>query len=412
MFCKLAFNELYLYKELLFIMFRVKKNMKVGYAILIVTIIFIVVYGYFSGNDISALNNSVDSFKIRDSIKKIDSIRIADSLNNIRTRSSEVDTLEFETLERVIRITEGVNNPKSVIISPNGRYAYINNLEGMNTMIINTETYEIESVIEHTGKPVEFAITGNGRYIWISYFRLLEKGYPKNLGVERSYRYPSVVVIYDTLKKELTGRIEVGIIPKVLAVSPDEKLVLVSNWNSDDISVISIDSLTIIKTINVGDIPRGVEFTPDGKYAYVCNFGASTISKIDIETLEVIKIIKGVGYKPRDIVMRSDGKYAYFSNFGDGYLRKLDLETDEVTEKIKIGSEPRSVCITNNNNYIFVANYSSATISAIDTRSFGVIGTYKADIGAVGVALSPDMKYLWVTNQSTGSIIVYRIIYK
>lgn len=343
----------------------------------------------------------------------IDSNIVYDTLNNISDKisSSDVDSLEFESLSLESRITQGVNNPKSVAFSPDGKYAYINNLEGMNTMIIDASTFETVDVIEHTGKPVEFGISGNGRYIWISYFRLLEKGYPRELGNERSYNYPSVVVVYDTLEKQLIQRIEVGVIPKVIAISPDESLVFVANWNSGTISVIDAFNYEVIKTIKVGAIPRGVKFTPDGKFVYVCNFGASTISIIDVENLEEIEVLKNVGYKPRDIVITKDQKYAYFSNFGDGYLRKMDLETNTIVDKVKIGSEPRSVCITNNNYYVFAVNYKSGTISVIDTRKFKVIGEYKSDIGAVGVALSPDMKFLWVTNQSTGSITIYKINY-
>ena len=347
----------------------------------------------------------------RDSILRADSLHRTDSLKKL-SPSYEVDSLEFAGLEKVVRLTEGINNPKSVAISPDGRYAYINNLEGMNTMIIRTDNYETESVIEHTGKPVEFGITLGGRFIWITYFRLLEEGFPKNLGVESAYRYPSVVVVYDTLTKDLVKRIDVGIIPKIIAVSPDEKLVFVANWNSYDISVISTENYQVIKTIEVGAIPRGVEFTPDGRYAYVCNFGGSTISKIDIASLEVISTIKNVGYKPRDMVISSKGDYGYFSAFGDGYLRKLDLQTDEVTDKIKIGNEPRSVCMTNNNKYLFVVNYQNGTVDAVDLTDFKIIGEYDADTGAVGVALSPDNKYLWVTNQSTGSVIVYKVNYQ
>ncbi len=346
-----------------------------------------------------------------DSLLKADSLRRIDSLKKL-SPSYEIDTLEFAGLEKIKRITDNINNPKSVVISPNGKHAYINNLEGMNTMIINTDSYETEAVIEHTGKPVEFGVTLGGRYIWISYFRLLEKGFPKNLGVERSYRYPSVVVIYDTLEQSLVKRIDVGIIPKIIAVSPDEKLVFVANWNSNDISVISTENYQIIKTIEVGAIPRGVEFTPDGKYAYVCNFGASTISKIDVGSLEVIKTITNVGYKPRDMTISSKGDYAYFSNFGDGYLRKLDLNSDEVVDKIAIGVEPRSVCMTNNNKYLFVVNYQNGTVDVIDLKKFMLFAEYEADIGAVGVALSPDNKFLWVTNQSTGSVIVYKVNYQ
>lgn len=347
----------------------------------------------------------------RDSLLRVDSLRRSDSLKNL-SPSHEVDSLTFAGLEKVVRLTEGINNPKSVVISPDGRYAYINNLEGMNTMIIRTDNFETVSVIEHTGKPVEFGITSGGRFIWITYFRLLEEGFPKNLGVESAYRYPSVVVVYDTLTKELVRRIDVGIIPKIIAVSPDEKLVFVANWNSYDISVISTENYQVIKTIKVGAIPRGVEFTPDGKYAYVCNFGGSTISKIDVALLEVISTINNVGISPRDMVISSKGDYAYYSAYGDGYLRKLDLQTDEVVDKIKIGIQPRSVCITNNNKYLFVVNYQNGTVDAVDITDFSIIGEYDADIGAVGVALSPDNKFLWVTNQSTGSVIVYRVNYQ
>ena len=347
----------------------------------------------------------------RDSLKGIDSLHRIDSLNKI-SPSFEVDSLEFTGLEKVVRLTEGIDNPKSVVISPDGRYAYINNLEGMNTMIINTDNYETVSIIEHTGKPVEFGITLGGRFIWITYFSLLEEGFPKNLGVESAYRYPSVVVVYDTLTKDIVKRIDVGIIPKIIAVSPDEKLVFVANWNSYDISVISTENYQVIKTIEVGAIPRGVEFTPDGKYAYVCNFGGSTISKIDVVSLEVISTINNVGISPRDMVISSKGDYAYYSAYGDGYLRKLDLQTDEVVDKIKIGIEPRSVCMTNNNKYLFVVNYQNGTVDAVDLTDFSIIGEYDADKGAVGVALSPDNKFLWVTNQSTGSVIIYKVNYQ
>src|SRR5215207_2830887 len=140
-----------------------------------------------------------------DSLKRADSLNLVAVKDSLRTANA-VDTMSIDRLEETARIIKNVNNPKSVIISPNGKHAYVNNLEGMNTMIINTESYEVEGVIEHTGKPVEFAFTNGGRYVWISYFRLLEKGYPRELGVERNYNYPSVVVVYDTLEKALTHR--------------------------------------------------------------------------------------------------------------------------------------------------------------------------------------------------------------
>jgi len=139
--------------------------------------------------------------------------------NQIATNDSLNHAVRLE-LRRTMR-SRTFNNPKSVRIDPGGKYAYVNNLEGLNTAVIDVQTGQIRKTIHHTGKPVEIAFTGGGRYVWISYFRLLEEGYPRELGDEREYRFPSVVVVYDTVEQKLIARVPVGIIPKVLAVSPD-----------------------------------------------------------------------------------------------------------------------------------------------------------------------------------------------
>ncbi len=43
-----------------------------------------------------------------------------------------------------------------------------------------------------------------------------------------------------------------------LAFTPDEKLLFVTNGNSNDVSVIDVPSLTVVKSIPVGTAPWGV----------------------------------------------------------------------------------------------------------------------------------------------------------
>ena len=54
---------------------------------------------------------------------------------------------------------------------------------------------------------------------------------------------------------------------------------------SDDVSVISSATNTVIKTINVGDFPRDLKYNPSNKYIYVANFGSDDVSVINSSTI-------------------------------------------------------------------------------------------------------------------------------
>ena len=45
--------------------------------------------------------------------------------------------------------------------------------------------------------------------------------------------------------------------------TPDEKLLFVTNGNSNDISVIDVEDLKVLKSIPVGQQPWGVVVSPD-----------------------------------------------------------------------------------------------------------------------------------------------------
>ncbi len=292
--------------------------------------------------------------------------------------------------------------PKSVRCSPDGRYVYVNNLEGKNTMILDASTYEILKIIEHEGKPVECDFTQNGRYVWISYLRL----------TGHSDRERSVVVVYDTEVGRIIKKVQVGIMPKMVATSPDGRYVFVSNWRSNSVSVISTSSYEVVKEIKVGIIPRGICFTPDAQYCYVANMGGWTISVIDMESLEVIETITdGVGNRPRHLVITRDGEYIYISNHGDGNIRRLNTSSDEITHHAKVGIQPRTIVLSSDDKYIFCVNYKSNTVSVVDTEKMKQIYTVSTGFKPVGIDISPDGRKLWVSNYASGSIYVYDIDY-
>ncbi|HIE06222.1 MAG TPA: YncE family protein [bacterium (Candidatus Stahlbacteria)] len=301
--------------------------------------------------------------------------------------------------------------PKSVYISPDGKTAYVNNLEGMNTLIFDVVTRKVKGVIKHIGKPVESCFSEGGRYVWISYYRLIGKGYPPCPNW-REYKIPSVVAVYDTVKKALVRKVKVGVIPKIIEASPDGKYVFVSNWNSHSVTVVDAETFEVKEEIKVGWVPRGVAFTNDSRFAYVVNMGGFTISKIDVDSLKAVKVIsKAVGNRPRHIVATPDSNYMLFSCHGDGYIRKLDIKADSIIDKVKVGHQPRTITLDPSGRYLFVVNYKSNSVSIVDVDLMTEVAEEKTGLKPVGCDLTPDGGELWVTDYSSGSIHIYKIQY-
>lgn len=76
----------------------------------------------------------------------------------------------------------------------------------------------------------------------------------------------------------------------------------VTNFGSDNVSVIDTKTHSVIASVTVGMVPQDVAFTPDGKIAYVTNSGSipGTVSAIDTKTHSVIASVT-VGDRPNTV---------------------------------------------------------------------------------------------------------------
>ena len=64
------------------------------------------------------------------------------------------------------------------------------------------------------------------------------------------------------------------------AVSPDGKTAVAVHSGAGGISVVNLDKMTVIKSINTGQWPNYAVFTKAGDRLYVSNAGANTVSEI------------------------------------------------------------------------------------------------------------------------------------
>ncbi len=82
-------------------------------------------------------------------------------------------------------------------------------------------------------------------------------------------------------------KIKVGDSPTYAAVSPDGRLLFVTNFASDEISVVDTASLRTIKNFYGGHEPVGIAITPDADKIFVTNLAGGLVKVIDAKTYEI-----------------------------------------------------------------------------------------------------------------------------
>jgi len=126
-----------------------------------------------------------------------------------------------------------------------------------------------------------------------------------------------------------------------VAVSPDGSKVYVTNFNSDDVSVIATASNTVISSpIAVGSSPIGVAVTPDGSKVYVANEASNNVSVIATAGNTVIGAPIAVSSGPTGVAVTSDGSKVYVANDPSNNVSVIATATNTVTATIPVCCSP------------------------------------------------------------------------
>ena len=257
------------------------------------------------------------------------------------------------------------------------------------------------------GAPVEAAFGHDGRYAYVSNYSMYGPGFgpegsdecTPSSGYDRSFVYR-----IDMRRLAVDRAYKVGSVPKVVAVTPDDRYVLVSNWCSWDVSVVSTRLGREIKRIPIGPYPRGIAVSPAGNAAYVAVMGGNALVRVDLRDWSTSRF--GVGAGPRAAVFDPSDRYIYVSLNAEGRVAKLDLRDGVVRAKVATGSAPRSLALAADGKALYVVNYGSGTVTKLRTRDLKPIETVAACYHPIGIAYDRPTRRVWVACY-TGSIRVY-----
>jgi YVTN family beta-propeller protein len=262
------------------------------------------------------------------------------------------------------------------------------------------------------GAPVEAAFTPNSQYAYVSNYSMYGTGFgPEGVdtctpaSAAAAGDTDSYVYRVDTQTFDIDQVIPVGLVPKYVAVTPNDQYVLVANWCSYNLSIINIAEAQVVATLPMGAYPRGIAVSPDSQTAYVAIQGGDDVVKVNLATLtEEGSFV--VGENPRSLVMDPAGQYLYVTLNIPGDVVKVDLANDQVVAEVHTGSDCRSLAIATDGLTLYVVNYLSNTMTMLAASNLAVLQTVSTGTNPVGITYDATTGDVWVAVY-TGEILVY-----
>ncbi len=97
----------------------------------------------------------------------------------------------------------------------------------------------------------------------------------------------------------------------------------IRNHSPSFVSIVHPGRGHVMRRVSVRGLTHHTAVSPDGKYGIAVHSGAGGISVIDLESMSVIKEIQ-TGRAPNFALFSSDGRGLYVSNAFSGTLSEID----------------------------------------------------------------------------------------
>ncbi len=218
----------------------------------------------------------------------------------------------------------------------------------------------------------------------------------------------------------------------------------VTNFASNDVSVIDTATDTVVATIPVGSSPFGVAVNPAGTRVYVTD--STGVSVIDAATNTVVAVVavpggRGIAVNQAGtrvytatvfpfpgiavidaatntvvakvatsdvcwgVAVNAGGTRVYATNEFANTVSVIDAATNSLITAVKVGRQPQGIVVNPAGTRVYVTNINDDTISVIDTATNTVIASVPSANVDLGITVNPSGTQVYVTN-SPGNISV------
>lgn len=200
-------------------------------------------------------------------------------------------------------------------------------------------------------------------------------------------------------------QVSVGDLPSAIAFTKTG-LILVSNEQSESVSIVDPTDFTVRTTVKVGTSPSDIIFNTFTNKAYVSNSGSDDVSVVDTEKGIVIATIK-VGKAPLSLAYDEINGTIYVANNSSGNVSVISpnfsLKSIELNSPAYFKSSPLTLTFRNKDRKLFIVNTSEAKYFVYDVATSRLIAEAETSSFPIKIFASEKVPsaYLWSWNASS-----------
>jgi YVTN family beta-propeller protein len=220
---------------------------------------------------------------------------------------------------------------------------------------------------------------------------------------------PSFLSIVHPKHGHVMRRIAVRGLSHHTAVSPDGHYAVAVHSGAGGISIIDLNKMEVVNTIQTGQMPNYALFSHNGQRLYVTNAGSGTVSEIDTGNWAIKRELK-VGKEPEHMVLSVDDSTLFVANVADGTAVAVNLDNGAIQKTFIIGKEPHGIDITPDGRWLFVSSRGDQKLIRIDLTDNSTLiislqpapyhVAYVGEVGKLYVSSRKEPK-IWVLDPLT-----------
>jgi len=154
-----------------------------------------------------------------------------------------------------------------------------------------------------------------------------------------------------------------GVSASAIAISADGTWLAAANPDSGSVSLVTLPGLELTREIKVGPDPRTITFGADSKLLYVSNFGGNSITVVDVE--QGAKVTEfPVGPMPYAAVAHKN--VLYVTEHALGRLSAYEAETGELRSYLDLETFPAGLALDPGAGKLYVTHLFTGRVSVID----------------------------------------------
>ena len=201
--------------------------------------------------------------------------------------------------------------------------------------------------------------------------------------------------------RKVSREVDVGTNPHGIAVNPVSRRAFVANYGDSSVSVVNLDSETVVREIDVGKNPQSVAVDPASGLLLVGCDGIPAVQIYDLQGYNLVGSIS-TGKGPIRIAVHSSQKVAYAVAQGSSTMQVISLTSHTLIRTVDVGSRPRVVEVDERDQIAYIGHWEGTTVSVIDLTSQSKISELTVGHDPNAIAIAPDARLAFVGSFGDG----------